>query len=363
MRFPIKGFYLLATLALCNGLKILVYQTVFTQSHLSYSNAIVDTLVDRGHLVDKLVMAWNSSIVSNGTSRARKVITVRSSAIKDKSPSKIDVFGNVRVRVTDDSLASTKSTFCSALVDQTTLLDQLRLEKYDVGLTSLFDYCGLGVFHLSGIKSVHGFSPSQSIDGLPQLLGVPTPPSYVTDILDPTVMTDRLSFIERVWNFIDSIRKHFEAEKFFDAQQQIFDDRFKRFPRLIDLFKGMTYVFVNADEVLGIPKPSSPKIKHIGGIAVAEPKKLPRLFERILNIPSKGVVLFSFGSYARTDGLTLRAKRKIANALAKFRDYTFIWKYDNPEEDAAYYQNYTNIFRVRWMPQNDLLRKRYVFHL
>ncbi|KAH7727100.1 UGT-51 protein [Aphelenchoides avenae] len=345
----------------CTALKILVYQTVLGHSHLGYSGAIVDTLVDRGHIVDKLIMAWNPEVTTNGTTRARRIIRVKS---KGDSPwqalsKDTDLFGNVRIRLTDQTYTETKRAFCEALADQQDLMDELRREKYDVGMTSLFDSCAFGVFHLAGIKSVHGYVPIQSIDRLPHLLGIPTPPSFVADIMDQNVMTDRLSFIERVWNFVDAIEKYFESDKFFSAQQQVFDDRYKRFPRLTDLYKRMTYVFLNTDEVLDMPKPSSPKLKYIGGIAVKTPKKLSPQFDRILARSQKGTVVFSFGTFASTDQLPKKIKRKIGRAFAKFKDYNFIWKYDSPEEDSEYFSNFTNVYRIKWLPQTDLLRERH----
>lgn len=51
-----RGFGLIL-LVLCifvessNGLKILMYQIAFSPSHMPFSGAIADTLIDRGHVV------------------------------------------------------------------------------------------------------------------------------------------------------------------------------------------------------------------------------------------------------------------------------------------------------------------------
>lgn len=60
---------------------------------------------------------------------------------------------------------------------------------------------------------------------------------------------------------------------------------------------------MNSHPLLDIPKPTSIKIKLIGGIGIKkikENKPLEPEFERILKNAKKGTVLFSFGTFMRT---------------------------------------------------------------
>jgi hypothetical protein len=54
--------------------------------------------------------------------------------------------------------------------------------------------------------------------------------------------------------------------------QKLFEEYYPEFPHINDLERNMTFVLVNSHEVLNVPKPTSAKVKHIGGIAVQKPK-------------------------------------------------------------------------------------------
>jgi hypothetical protein len=42
------------------GLKILMYQIAFSNTHMPFSGVIADTLIDRGHTIDKIIIAYHS---------------------------------------------------------------------------------------------------------------------------------------------------------------------------------------------------------------------------------------------------------------------------------------------------------------
>ena len=70
--------------------------------------------------------------------------------------------------------------FLLELLSQNELLEELRQEKYDVGLISTYDSCGVGLLYLIGIQSVNCFSATPMTDILSWQLGIPMPPSYLT---------------------------------------------------------------------------------------------------------------------------------------------------------------------------------------
>ena len=50
-------------------------------------------------------------------------------------------------------------------------------------------------------------------------------------------------------------------------------------------------------------------------------------------------------------------RRHFVRAFNKFPEFSFIWRYDEMEDDDVLFENSTNIQRVKWLPQIDLLSK------
>lgn len=71
------------------------------------------------------------------------------------------------------------STKFAALLSERPLLEELKAVKYDVGLSTMHDSCGFGIFHLLGIPATVGYSPTAEGFGMRDLFGIPTPPSFV----------------------------------------------------------------------------------------------------------------------------------------------------------------------------------------
>lgn len=66
------------------------------------------------------------------------------------------------------------------LLNNDELVEKLKAEKYDVYLTTPYDYCGLGLNHVLNIPSVSGYTATQSDEYAPKYLGFPRPSSFVT---------------------------------------------------------------------------------------------------------------------------------------------------------------------------------------
>lgn len=66
-------------------------------------------------------------------------------------------------------------------------------------------------------------------------------------------------------------------------------------------------------------------------------------------------VLISFGSVARSMNMPVEAKEAIVTMARGLPDVTFIWKYEQPEDDVG--RGVENLVKKAWTPQNDLLRE------
>lgn len=107
-------------------------------------------------------------------------------------------------------------------------------------------------------------------------------------------------------------------------------------------------------------------IQYIGGINVHAPKPLEPEITSLLELrPS--AVFFSFGTYLKSCQMPERLKlgnfknlaslisTELLEAFASFPDVTFLWKYEEQEDDTTPFEKYPNVVPKPWWPQSDLL--------
>lgn len=68
-----------------------------------------------------------------------------------------------------------------------------------------------------------------------------------------------------------------------------------------------------------------------------------------------GIVLLSFGSYAKAGLMNQKTKQEIAKAFKHFPQYTFVWDAANPDENLQFYNQFPNLYRSRGLPIERLL--------
>lgn len=71
-----------------------------------------------------------------------------------------------------------------------------------------------------------------------------------------------------------------------------------------------------------------------------------------MNSSRKGVVLFSLGSFLRSDMLPQPMLKSILTAFEQMPNYNFLWKF---ETDTLPTELPKNVFVQSWLPQNDIL--------
>jgi hypothetical protein len=68
-----------------------------------------------------------------------------------------------------------------------------------------------------------------------------------------------------------------------------------------------------------------------------------------------GVILVSFGTIALSYQMPPQIKQVFLEAFNEFPSYTFLWKYERPEDNIAV--NCSNLVDVPWVPQRDIFCK------
>ncbi|GMT21765.1 hypothetical protein PFISCL1PPCAC_13062, partial [Pristionchus fissidentatus] len=114
-------------------------------------------------------------------------------------------------------------------------------------------------------------------------------------------------------------------------------------------------VFTNSEPLVDFPRPSSSRIVDIGGIVVASHHEpLNESWSALFNLRPKTIYL-SFGTVAKAHLMPETYKKSIIEAIRRFPDVTFIWKYENPSHNISH--GVSNLIEATWVPQRDILRK------
>uniref|UniRef100_A0A914XNF4 UDP-glucuronosyltransferase n=1 Tax=Plectus sambesii TaxID=2011161 RepID=A0A914XNF4_9BILA len=349
----------LALFAACDSYKVLVYSPAMGHSHVNFLGKIADTLLDAGHEVLVFLPVMDPELLTNGTNRAKvlRFETGMDPSILNGHSFKTDPFDEKRDMQDDGNLeifTKIMMDSCEAQISNKELMKTLANHHFDIAITEVFDYCAFGMFKLLNIPSHISACAAPLTDTIGDLFGVPEPLSYVPSLFGS--FTDEMGYIDRATNvFMSQFWRHF-LRNLLDKQNQLFQQYHgSDFPCLETLAKKSGVAFINANEFVEFPRPVTHRIIYVGGIGVPKPKPLPKDLEDLVSSAKKGVILLSFGSIAKSILLPSEKKMAILNTFASFPEYTFIWKYELPDGEKELFSNYSNVHRMKWVPQVDLL--------
>ncbi|VDO44058.1 unnamed protein product [Haemonchus placei] len=375
-------------ITLCNAYKVLVINPKMGYSHMNFMGRLADTIAEAGHEVVTLQPVMDGSLASNGTTKSRLI--QRGPFADMARPTNSDDMKLVWTSGAKNPIGLVMfvpmiSNFAvktlSHLLDDKPLLEQLKAEQFDVAITELFDFIGIGVLNAVGVKNIIGAHSSVIIEGTALAIGVPVIPSFmpasfsVTD--DSTDLWTRatnlvftgasLYFQKGIASAIDRLLK----EKLGSNAIPIWMSKKGRQILLQDTVSNMSWVVDNAEPLLDFERPTLHKVVHVGGLSVHKPKPLNKVFcllflciflnlilytiqewDDILN-RRPHTVLISFGSVARSALMPDLMKKTVLDIIKSYPNITFIWKYEEPDDKM--FKGIENVIPTKWMPQGDLL--------
>ncbi|KAI6218188.1 Glucuronosyltransferase [Aphelenchoides fujianensis] len=346
------------------GLKILFYQVAFSKSHMPFSGALADTLIGAGHTVDQVVMLFNPKVTSNGSTRLRNVYKV---VRKDEENPFLrlghfsDPFDYAPDPRHNPDYIEARKVFCEDLLNNEELIETLKAEHYDSYMTAPYDYCGVGLGWVLGIPSINAYTATQYDEYIPKYWATGSMPSFVSFIFEQEVFPKEFGFFQRLRAFRTAFDHWFFDHGIGVEEYAFMARKYPNFPSPVDLFNRITYVFRNTNELISRPRPESPKTKYVGGIVTANTKtELTPEVERILDQPSNGTIVFSFGSLLPTTAVRRSIKTEILRTFSAFPTYQFVWKFDAHDADFDLFTNQTNVHPIEWLPQVELLKHQKV---
>ncbi|CAJ0603735.1 unnamed protein product [Cylicocyclus nassatus] len=344
----------------CEPYKILVVNPKMAYSHMNFMGKIADVLVDAGHDVVTLqpVLAPHPN---NGTKRSR-LIQVQPQ--QDLAPLVAKMLKDHESKWTDSvsnpilflkGIPMIKEFFkamARTLLNDDQLLQQLKSENFDVGITELFEFSGFPVFEAIGLKNIIGAHSMGLFEGSAYAIGVPVIPSYVPASLGIT--DDSSSFLTRVKSIVYTyLSYHFQNSAASGVDEVMFEKLGKSATPIWDSVSNMTWLLTNVDPLFDFAKPTLNKVVDIGGIGVHEAKPLEKNWNDVMNLRSR-TILISFGSVLRSASMPEAYKQSVINLIKLNPDITFIWKYEEPES-AVFADGLENLVMSKWTPQTDLL--------
>lgn len=197
--------------------------------------------------------------------------------------------------------------------------------------------------------SLIGASPYPAIDYTNVVTKAPAFSSWV-----PNIYIDAVDgFWSRTNSFLTYLGNDFVLRYInIPVAQREVNRHFKTHRSIEDLYFSLKIQLVNYHPVLDFVQPIMPGVIPVGGLQVTNKKPLPERLEKIFEIPSKAVILFSLGSAVKSEQLGEGRLKEIIGALAEIPDYSFIWKIDLTGLNVKIPRN---VFVENWLPQNDIL--------
>ncbi|KAF8374694.1 hypothetical protein PRIPAC_81123 [Pristionchus pacificus] len=347
-----------------DGYKILVFSSKFSHSHANFLGQIADTLVDAGHNVTT-VLAEMDPHVRDGTEKSNKIHMEADPSVKalhedPEIQKKVNFFESnvanpIGPLIIGPMFAYTFYYNCKKLMDEPGLIGRLRDEQFHVIIAENFEFCGVGISKAIAPKALIGVA-STTVFGLQHdEWGVPTAESY-----RPTSIVSSLdvhSFSSRLFNYygslVDRIMFWFPRWAINRALKEKFGPDY---PTVGEISANVAYVFTNAEPLIEAAAPTTSRVIDIGGIGAKQSKPLDEYWEGILTLRPK-TILISFGTIAKSMYMPQEMKTGLIKAIARFPDVTFIWKYEEPEDEFGKGEAATapNLILSKWMPQVDIL--------
>ncbi|EYB82573.1 hypothetical protein Y032_0357g3397 [Ancylostoma ceylanicum] len=216
-----------------------------------------------------------------------------------------------------------------------------------------YDSCGFGIFRAVGIHNIVWLSATGTYAEQPQTIGVNYPLSYVPNLFAP--LGDEMNFLERAQNVLISAVTSLVYSSTRAQQSKIFwrtgDLAFGE--DLLSTARSSDSIVANTLPSLDFAMPTSNKMAYIGGFTVQkQPGVLDMFWKEIADSSTRGFILVTFGSIARTMDMPLKMQNNFFTAFSRFPEITFIVKYETANSTVTIPPN---VQLTQWIPQAKLM--------
>lgn len=236
---------------------------------------------------------------------------------------------------------------CEAIVQNATLMAQLRSAGFDAVLWDPMTLCGDLVAQLLELPLVVSLRFSFGAVFERHCGHAHLPSSYVPS--SPLPYSDHMTFGERVTNLLTNLASSALAEILWALTLNGLYSETLGFSTTVCESVGRADLWlIRTFWDLETPKPLPPNFRYVGGLHCRPANPLPEDLEDFVSSAEHGVVVVTFGSMITN--LTSDRAEVIATALSNIKQKV-IWRYSG----AAPRTLGSNTRLLDWIPQNDLL--------
>ncbi|XP_034026819.1 UDP-glucuronosyltransferase 2A2-like [Thalassophryne amazonica] len=343
-----------------HGGNVLVWYT--EGSHWIHTKPLLEKLIDRGHQVTVLVPSTSFFMDTKEPSRFRYEpfdISVTMEGLEEMSQKffhfliyEVDQMNYFQIYLKFMDIfkmhLGLSLKYLDGVLKSDTVMEKLKDGKYNLLLADPI-YPGSNLLaDILDVPVVLSLRFSLAHNWERHCGQLPAPPSFVPAAVSK--LTDKMTFSERVWNFLIYALNDVLLSQIYWRQLDSYYSEIKGKP-------------VSACEMMGradiwlmrtywdseFPRPFLPNFKFVGGMHCRPSKPLPEDMEEFVQSSGDhGIVVFTLGSMIKN--FTTEKANVIAAALAQLPQKV-LWRYsgDKPETLGANTRIYD------WIPQNDLL--------
>uniref|UniRef100_A0A8R1DS37 glucuronosyltransferase n=1 Tax=Caenorhabditis japonica TaxID=281687 RepID=A0A8R1DS37_CAEJA len=339
----------------------------FGASHSNFLGKISDILIDAGHDVTMLIPVFvdgKKHLV--GSKKVKNIVRIEQDprVLKmHKEGATEDVIRKQIWKMDADitsmlsfigNFSTASALFTEHIFEQTEVIEQLRADKFDLGIAESLFIGAFALFDHIGVKTVINADSTLYMTGMKSAIGEPAAIAYYPGVFSP--IDDKMKFVGRIKNFFGfAVGMLFNFPKYEKELASISTSYIGSRDWREHLY-NIAFNFINSNQFIDYASPTLPKTVFIGGMQVNTKKsgktKLSKEWDEVLNLRKK-TVLVSFGSNAYSSDMPDQFKSAFLKVFESMSDITFIWKYE--EANATIADHLPNVKLTTWMPQNDLL--------
>uniref|UniRef100_A0A7E4UZF3 Glucuronosyltransferase n=1 Tax=Panagrellus redivivus TaxID=6233 RepID=A0A7E4UZF3_PANRE len=234
---PIFTVLLLVICNVADCAKILVVGTSHSKSHMISAGRIAEVLAKNGHDVTFSSLEVGHSITRFRGTTFNKIVplgyvTLEEEIAYNEQTTKRTkhVFDHVTLAKTHAGIAHFSKWLIDAcervLAHNSTTLQQLKAERFDALVTEQLSACGYGLTEVLDIPVHFLVSSCALMDTLANAFGAPTPMGYVPASMTLGSASDKMGFLERANNLL-------ESEVVSHSFANTYDDTTKLFQKLV----------------------------------------------------------------------------------------------------------------------------------
>nr|XP_046241822.1 UDP-glucuronosyltransferase 2A1-like [Scatophagus argus] len=350
---------LLCSSPMVNGGKVLVYP--LDGSHWINMKVLIEELHSKGHEIT--VLRSSDSWYIKPESPHYKSITLNSSAGFDEERFGSFVKRMLSMRREGASLWSRISLeyelmeqfyqmnkqvlqMLGDMFENTKLMQSLHDAKYDLVLTDPAIGAGVLLSHRLGLPLV--LNVRWTVQGEGHQAIAPSPLSYVP--IPGTDLTDKMTFFQRVGNFLYYFFSCFQIWYVTDATYKPFVQRyFGNDVHYMEFFQAADIWLMRNDFTFEFPRPTMPNVIYMSGFQCKPSKPLSKELEDFVQSSGEhGIIVMTLGTLVAT--LPEDITDDIAAAFAELPQKV-IWRHKGKRPSTLG----NNTLILDWLPQNDLL--------